>query len=96
MPQPAVTVGLVVRSSRPASISFDLKPGADPARMVVHPLRSLNPHGAVISEVAFRESDGRVSLAVTVPEDLAAGMYAGAIVDRTTGSACGVVNVEVE
>ncbi len=95
--QPATTtIGVSLRASRPAIVSFDLKRHTQPLQTIIHPLRSLDAKNPVIDGVCFITKDNRISLQVIVPDDLPPGIYAGAIVAKSNGSACGTVSVEVQ
>jgi hypothetical protein len=95
-PVSTANVALAVQASRPSQVRFELKAGADPLRMVVHPLRSLQPDADEIREVEFLPVEGQITLRVVVADDLPPGVYSGAIVDSATGSAFGVVSVTVD
>ena len=92
----AANVALSVAAARPTRVSFELKHGADPLRMIVHPLRTLRADAEEIRDVQFRQIDGQLTLCVEVAAELEAGIYSGAIVDGANGSACGTVSVTLD
>lgn len=94
---PGPNFAIEVASVRPARVTLDLAPGADPATLATAGLHALEAGRPPLAEVAFIPSGagGRPVLSIRVPASAAPGIYAGAIVDRRNGEPRGALSLKV-
>lgn len=94
---PGPNFAFEVASVRPARVTLDLAPGADPATLATTGLHALEAGRPPVTEVAFIPggAGGRPVLSIRVPATAAPGIYAGAVVDRENGEPRGAISLKV-
>lgn len=91
-----LAVSIEVSSARPARVTLELHPRSEALPLATHGLRALDPEKPPLTDVAFEtDAEGRPSLSIRVPEDQAADLYTGVVVDRNTGQSRGTLSVRV-
>lgn len=90
-------LAIEVASARPARVTLELALGADPATLASAGLLAIESGRSPLTDIKFIPArDGeRAVLSVRVPDSAAPGVYAGAIVDRTSGVPRGTLAVRV-
>ena len=93
-----VAFSIQVKSGRPAQVTLDLRPPPGRFVPVIAELKSATPGGRPFTGAEFAMSpDGeRGVLAITVPDDLAPGVYSGDILESVTKQFGGTVSVRVD
>ncbi len=91
-------IAIEVRSVRPATISLEVKPHADPALLMVNGLRSSAPKVTPIEDVTFvtANGNGRPCLRVAIPPKQPSGLYSGVVVRRDSGEPVGILTVRLD
>lgn len=87
-----------VRCSRTVEHSLNLHPLSGPAHPTVAGLHSIGPgrHSIPHGRVTFhRNPDGSLLVNINVPDEIPAGTYNGAVVDRDTHEAIGTLRLRI-
>ncbi|HET7545654.1 MAG TPA: hypothetical protein VFK05_37560 [Polyangiaceae bacterium] len=90
------TIAVSVVASRPVEVSVELNGAPELARLVATALRAANNAAPALAEPELRLSEGgAASLRVVVPEQQAAGVYNGLLLDRESQRARGTITLVV-
>jgi hypothetical protein len=87
-----------VRCSRTVEHSLKLHPLSRPAQPTVAGLHSIGPgrHSIAPGRVTFhRNPDGSLRVNINVPDEVPAGVYNGAVIDRDTHEAIGTLRLQI-
>ena len=86
-----------VASARPARVTLELAPGADPGTLATAGLHALEPGRPPLTEIRFvpARAGERPVLSLRIPEDHPAGLYTGVIVERVSGAPRGTLAVRL-
>lgn len=88
-------LSIVIESQRPAQLSVELQPLADPSALAAGPLSALEPSAPPIHAVSLELPDGARCLRVHVhvPDAQPPGVYHGVLIDRNTQRSRGTISL---
>lgn len=94
---PGTRIRIEVSSLWPTEVSVDLRPEATRAPLVVHALRSLDPHVPRLDDIALASGPGNDPplFRIRIPPSQPPGIYNGLIVDLETSRPVGTVSVRL-
>jgi hypothetical protein len=95
--QPAAIGGVqvAVSSRQPVEVTIDLRERSHDAALAVQDLRADGAAPAITGITLARDSSGRLSVSLRVPDTQPTGTYHGVIFDPSDGSACGTLSARV-
>lgn len=94
-PSPSAAVTVKLSSERPAEVSVNLYPGADPMGLICDALRPESTNGAPIDGVTIARNGAAIQVSVKVAAKQAAGRYRGYVHRKTDQGVAGEVMVTV-
>jgi hypothetical protein len=94
----AVPISIEIASARMARVTIDLAPQASVTNLATTGLHALEPGRPPLEEVTFAIDAiaNRPIVRIRVPDDHAAGVYNGVIVDKNSGEPRGTLTVRIE
>jgi hypothetical protein len=93
--QGTAKVAIEISSRQLAQVDLDLRSNSPFAELTIPGLHSVDGEHQPIREIAFESTLARHVIRIRVPDDQPSGTYAGVIVNRKSGHACGSLTVRV-
>jgi hypothetical protein len=92
----SIAVALEMISSRPATVSIDLREDSQRMSLAVLGLRAVDPGKPELSDIDLEAGPaGGLKLRICIPQSCPSGTFSGVIVNRETGESRGTLTVRV-